>query len=375
MASTQLFPEIQDATSVGGIRTQAIYLPVGVEGTAANTGTATVARPYEINRLSEAADLFGSTSTLYLLVKEFLDRGVAAVQAVASKKAGGVVLAERQAAWANLESLRRVRIRLTDSVTQADLVALAASCDNANLMSNKQIAIMGMARATSKASLLTAATAINSSRAVLVAPGVDKGTAQLSGLYAAAAVAAEVAKNGDPADDLDLAAVFGLTDVERDGVGMPVFRQKVASGLLTNDFEDLLQGGVSPLMISEAGDVLITHLTTTFVDADGTYDALMTRIISDQSFTLVRDECERFKGLRKANNDTNRRLLAEKIDKKVLFGISDWLRPVEQPDGTLGYNVAVVSSDDERQMIITYEGHIVRGASTILVSPTLTINV
>jgi hypothetical protein len=161
------------------------------------------------------------------------------------------------------------RIRLTDSETQADLVALATSCANADLLFNKQIAFVGMAAATTKANLIAAATALQgattptlvtspaSTRVVLVGPGVYDASGTLrGGSIAAAAVAAEVAKNADPSNDLDLWQIPILTGIEKDAAGLPLFRRKVVAGAAVNDFEDLLQAGVSPLQPSRvAGGV------------------------------------------------------------------------------------------------------------------------
>jgi hypothetical protein len=140
-----------------------------------------------------------------------------------------------------LESDENVRIRLTDSEVQADLAALAVSAANADLIYNKQIAICGMPSGTTKANLLTAATAIATgglaaaSRTMLVAPGVYDATGVLrGGSFAAAAVAAEVAKNSDPTNDLDLWDVPFLSAIEKDGSGMPVFRRRVLAGVAKN---------------------------------------------------------------------------------------------------------------------------------------------
>ena len=126
MPSTQLFPEIQDATQVGGVFTSPVYLPVGVEGSATSGADATAGQPYSVDRPSQAADLFNADSTLYALVVALLSRGVAPVTAVASKIGSGVNLDDRKAAWANLESMREVRIRMTDSLVEADIAGASS---------------------------------------------------------------------------------------------------------------------------------------------------------------------------------------------------------------------------------------------------------
>lgn len=374
MSSLQLFPEVKDASTLGAKFSQNTALGIGVEGQSASPGTAVVARVYAVTRPSDGASLFGSTSLLYARVQQLLNLGVTPVYAVASKADSTPSLSERQAAWQNLESDSRVRIRLTDSKLQSDLVALAASCNNASTIERKQFAILGMDFGITKSALISAAAAINSKRAVLVGPGVyDDGGVLRSGNYAAAVVAAEVSKNQDLADDLDTYILPGLTGIELDSIAQPIFRQKVVSGTPTNDFEDLLQAGVSPLMPGRTGGVAISHLRMTWI-ADTTMDALMTRLITDQIYVLVREYAYEFNYLRKGNTPGNRELLRSGIDG-LLRENNDLIQPIIQPDNKPGYGVAVVASTDQRQMIVSYSGVVVRGVQTILVDGSLSIAV
>jgi hypothetical protein len=48
---------------------------------------------------------------------------------------------------------------------------------------------------------------------------------------------------------------------------------------------------------------------------------------------------------------------------------------VLQPDGSQGYNVSVTSSADNRQVIVGYEGVVVRGINTVKVAANLSIPV
>jgi hypothetical protein len=181
-----------------------------------------------------------------------------------------------------------------------------------------------------------------------------------------------VAQNADPADDLDTATIPKMTSMEKTAAGYDLLRRIVVSGTAQNDFEDLLQGGVSPIMPGLNGGVAISHLRMTY-KTDSSFDALMTRIIVDQIFTLVRDYCEDFNQLRRGNTPTTRAQLASAVDA-LLKEHSDWIQPVLLPDGTTtGYGVTVTASADQRQQIVNYQGMIVRGVQTILISGNLTI--
>jgi hypothetical protein len=375
--STQLFPEIVDGSTLNERTTEAVFLPIGIEGQKDAGGTAVVAELKKVSRPVDADTWFGPASSLTALVKFVLDQGAGPVYAIASASGAGPTLPQRQTAWQVLEAKKEVRIRLTDATVDADLAALAVSAKNANLLNNKQVAFVGKPAATSKATLLATNTAVvvdadGAKRTVIVGPAVyDRNGVLKSGIYSAAAVAARVAMNGDPADDLDTAVISNLTGIERDAVGNDIFRQIVVAGVVVNDFEDLLVGGVSPLMPGLDGGVAISHLRMAY-KVDSTFDALMTRLIIDQVFVLVRDYCYRFNQLRKGNTESSREQLRSGVDA-LLGTLRDWIEPAELGDGTLGFDVSVSASADERQQTISYRGEIVRGVQTIVVAPSFTI--
>jgi hypothetical protein len=272
-----------------------------------------------------------------------------------------------------LEENVDVRIRLTDSETQADLVALADSCEWAEGIQNKQFAFGGLATPTGLSSLTTAAAAIASKRFVLVGPGYYDGDGVLrSGKYAAARVACEVARNPDITDDLDTLALAATTGIERDATSlMPIFRLKAGAGTPTNDFATLLAGGVSPLRQGRGGQAEIAHLRTTFT-ADTTFDALMTLQIRDGVFLGLRAMLEAQKFLRRGNTASNR-ALAARLVSSWLTAHDDWLEPKTLPNGEVGYGVTVTASTDQRKMIVDYQGQIVRNNQTIDLRGTFTI--
>jgi hypothetical protein len=381
MSTVLLDPRVVDASTLQPKATSAVYLQPAVEGAATATGTALILVPQLISRLDQAATSFGADSTLYRIIEALLSRGAGPVIAVASVKTGTPTLIQRQAAWEKLESNEDIRIRLTDSEVQTDIVALSVSCANADLLYNKQFAFVGMPTGTTKANLLACATALTtggqvpSSRTCLVGPGVYDGAGTLrGGSYAAASVAAEVAKNADPSNDLDLWDVPSLLAIELDAFGLPVFRRKVAAGVPMNDFEDLLQGGVSPLQPSRvAGGVSTTHLRTAYV-TNTAWDSLATRIIVDQLFVDVKNYIYDGAFFRQGNTEAVRARIQSGVNA-LLVERRAWLNPVTQPDGTLGYKVTADPSPDFRQVIVGYEGIVVRGISTIKVAGNLQIPV
>lgn len=372
--SVQLFPEVIDGSTLGQRVSNPVYLPIGIEGEAGDDGDAVANQVYLISSASDAVARFGANSTLTALCTYLIDRGANTITAIASTKGAAPTLVDRQAAWQTLEARREVRIRLTDDTVQATLVALAQSCDNANKLNNKQFCIVGMDSGTTKANLIAAAGAIASKRAVLVGPAVyDENGDLQSGAFLAASVAAMVAQNNDPSDDMDTAVIPKLTGMEQDALGNDLFRRIVVGGVVQNDFEDLLQAGVSPVMppVDGSTGVAISHLRMTST-ADATFDALMTRIIMDQLFVGIRDTAMNFMSLRKGNTDTTRGQLQSRVDA-FLKANRDIVQPEVLGDGSVGYGVNVQADVTGRQQIISYGGEVVRGTQTILVNGNLTI--
>lgn len=375
MASTQLFPQVIDASTLGTRLTSPIYFPIAVEGVADSASPGTVGHIYSITRPADADSNFGSTSKLAQLVKWLLARGAAPVLAAASAKSDPPALSARQAVWDNFSSDPTIRLRLSDAETQAEFAALATSLNSADAIFNKQVGIVGMAVGTTKSQLISTAQALQSKRLVLVGPGIyDEGAPSTlrDGIYTAASIAAEVAKNPDPTNDLDRWGLPMVTGIENDSLGFPLLRNKTVGGSAVNDFEDLLQGGVSPVMEDGSG-VVISHLRMTYT-TDGTFDSLMTRLIVDQVFVDVRDYLMNSNYLDQPNTETVRGRIKSGVEA-LLRERESWISPKVQSDGSSGYNVNVVSSPDNRQVTVSYEGTVVRGISTIQVAASLDIPV
>jgi hypothetical protein len=105
---------------------------------------------------------------------------------------------------------------------------------------------------------------------------------------------------------------------------------------------------------------------------DTTYDSLQTRIIVDQIFLDVKTYVMQTNYLRAGNTPETRSRIASGVSA-VLNERRAWIAPIQQPDGSMGYNVSVVPSADSRQVTISYQGTVVRGISTIQVAANLTI--
>lgn len=381
MSSILLDPQVIDASTLVPKATSSIYLPVAAEGQADAGGTATVGVLYVINRIDESTGLFGVNSKLHLIVKALLDLGAGPVVASASAKGTTPTLVQRQAVWQAMEADPGIRLRITGSEVQADQVGLAQSVANANLLYNKQVAVIGGATGQTKANQIALADAIVAAgteaaqRTVVAAPGVYDAVGTLrGGSYLAAVYAAEIAKNADPSNDLDLWNLPLLTGIERDTNGLPLFKRQVVAGAAVDDYEDLLQGGVSPAQPSRVpGGVMTTHLRMAY-KVNTSFDSLYTRIIVDQVFVDVKNYILDNGFMRSGNTQPTRDRVKSGVEA-LLNERRSWISAIQQVDGSLGYNVTVVPSADMRQITVGYEGVVVRGISTVKVAANLSIPV
>jgi hypothetical protein len=367
------YPQIVDKSTLTGVFQGDQFLTIGVEGQKDAAGSASVAIPQRVSDPAQADALFGPVSNLAKLVKVLLNRGMNYVIAVASASGVAPTLAQRQTAWATLEEDSTIRLRLTFSTTQAELVALARSVEYAENIQNKQFAVVGMPAGTTKTALNAAGDAMLSKRAIMVGPTLfDLNGAVLDGMYAAAYVATMIAQNPDIMDSLNNAEVPGTTGIEKEAAtGLPLFRLRSNGGVPINDFQDLEDHGISPFQQAPSGLAALTHLRMTY-KTDTTFDALTTLLVKDTLFLEIRDMLTDAKFLRKGNTPSNRALAGKMVDQ-YLRDHSDWVLPVALGDGTTGYGVTVVPSADQKSFTINYFGQVVRGTNVININGSLTI--
>lgn len=365
------FPQVRDQSTLTGVFQTALYLPIGVEGEMSETGEATVSKPETISTAEEATTAFGTGSSLAALCALILSRGIPSVRAVGSELSHE--LTARQAAWEALEDDPTIRIRLTDGVLQAELAALADSCEYAEQIENKQFMVGGLAAPTTKSALSTAADAIASKRGVLVGPGIYDLDGNLkSGADAAAIAACEIAKNPDIVDSLNLFEIPATAGIELEATtGLPLFRLHANAGSPIDDFQDLLDDGVSPFMTAPSGLAAFTHLRTTWT-TDDTFDALMTLLIKDGVFIGIREMLLANNYHRRGNTLSNRSQAGAQVES-YLKAHSNWVEPVQLPDGRVGYGVTVTASTDLKSFTVSYHGQVVRGTNVIDINGTLTI--
>ncbi len=181
------------------------------------------------------------------------------------------------AAFRVLQTVENLQVIVCDSGELTVQQALRVSLESASAARRERIAVVGMSDA-STADLTERAKALNSERMVLVGPdGLDGAGKPVSGVFAAAAVAAAVAMTRDPAIPLNGTPLNGLTGVSVD--------------YTDSEIDVLVRGGVTPL--EAVGGVVspvrgITTRTTTGGADDTTWRELTTILIADDVIPAIR---------------------------------------------------------------------------------------
>ena len=181
------------------------------------------------------------------------------------------------AAFRVLQTVENLQVIVCDSGELTVQQALRVSLESASAARRERIAVVGMSDA-STADLTERAKALNSERMVLVGPdGLDGAGKPVSGVFAAAAVAAAVAMTRDPAIPLNGTPLNGLTGVSMD--------------YTDSEIDVLVRGGVTPL--EAVGGVVspvrgITTKTTTGGADDTTWRELTTILIADDVIPAIR---------------------------------------------------------------------------------------
>lgn len=300
---------VYDTSSVvsGGQAVRAI-------GVAARAAQGAVGTPVTVTGYTAGASVFGEDGThgMSTILRLLFANGASTVTAVRVAEEG---TAEDYAGAFAALGTEDVQILVCDSGEETVHQALRAAVEEASGLRHERIAVVGCGGADT-AELVSRAAALNSERMVLVGPdALDSAGKPLSGVFAAAAVAALAAAGGDPAVPLNGGVLKGLGGLAVD--------------YSDNDIDLLVRGGVTPLE-SVAGVVSpvrgITTRTKTGGVSDATWRELTTILIVDDVIPAVRAAL-RSKFSRSKNNARNRAAIRSQVivelEKKMAAEIID----------------------------------------------------
>ena len=244
-------------------------------GAVAKSKSGTPNTPVTVTSYEMGLSVFGEDSAaspgMSTLLKLLFMGGASMVTAVA------VDSEDYAGAFAALQGTENVQVVVCDSGELAVQQALRNSLERASTAHRERIAVVGM-NGASTSELTARAKELNSERMVLVGPdGLDSAGKRLSGVFAAAAVAAAIAVTRDPAIPLNGSTLYGLGGVSEQ--------------YSDNDIDLLVRGGVTPL--EAVGGVVspvrgITTRTSTSGADDSTWRELTTILIVDDVIPSIR---------------------------------------------------------------------------------------
>ena len=277
----------------------------------------TVAEPGVVQTITsyeKAVTAFGSggDEDMAELIRLALKNGAGGVKAVAVADEGGY-----EAAFALLEQEEELAAVLCGSTDQSVQQKLLSSVKSAAENRRERLCVVAGAAGESGEALVARAEALNSERAVLVAPAALNGAGTaISGLCVAAAVAGAIAGESDPAVPLggaELKGLYGLEERYDD-----------------NALDLLILGGVTPVeSVGGAVSVVrgVTTRTKTGEAQDATWRDLSTiRVVDDVMSTLraaLRAKFARAKNTQQSRSAIRAQVVLElenKLSREIITG-------------------------------------------------------
>lgn len=322
-------------------------------GAVAKSKSGTPNTPVTVTSYEMGLSVFGEDSSaspgMSTLLKLLFMGGASMVTAVA------VDGEDYAGAFAALQGTENVQVVVCDSGELAVQQALRNSLERASTAHRERIAVVGM-NGASTSELTARAKELNSERMVLVGPdGLDSAGKRLSGVFAAAAVAAAIAVTRDPAIPLNGSTLYGLGGVSEQ--------------YSDNDIDLLVRGGVTPL--EAVGGVVspvrgITTRTSTSGADDSTWRELTTILIVDDVIPSIRQSLRsRFS---QAKNTVQTR---GAIRSQVIVELESKLR-AEIIDGYGDVSVSVCD-DDPTVCLVEFSFSVAHGLNQIYLTAHITI--
>lgn len=227
---------------------------------------ATPGKLYRISSHEEAAQAFGSDSSLTSLISLLFQNGAGAVYAIPVKTDD-----DYGQAFLLLNQVEEITVLLCDSTSTPVQQAARDAVKAASSTRKERIAVLPASNENA-ARLIQQAAEINSERVILVTAGKDHT------LKAAAALAGAIAYMNDPAIPLGGTVLFGI--------------QGTQTQFSDSEIDAFIRGGITPIETS-AGQVSVVRAVTTrtkTADApDPTWRELSTILIIDEVIPAIRN--------------------------------------------------------------------------------------
>ena len=297
---------------------------IGVIGVAAAADSGETDEVVTVTSLAEGVAAFGESGDMGALLEVLYANGAGVVKAV---RVSAETESGYEAAFKLLETEEDIRVMLCGSTQSAVQLKLKKSVEDASNERRERIAVVASDE-QNVSDMKAHAALLNSERMVLAAGRLREGG---SCLAAAAAIAAVIAKSGDPSLPVSGAELYGVEDI----IGR------------FNDAEiDLLvRGGVTAVenIGGETAAVrAVTTRTTTGGAADATWRELTTVLIADNVIcglrNVLRSRFARSKNTAQTRGAIRSQIIMElegKLAQQIIDGYGDVRVKVAENDPTV----------------------------------------
>lgn len=305
---------------------------------------------YNIQNLSDAQTIFGSSSTMYLLCKAVIENGVNNILAVSA----GSSESNYEKAFEIIEETDGISVVVCDSLDSPIQQLLMQSVLNSSKNKKERLGIL--ASSENNDSLSTWAKQFNNERILLVAQNpLNSEGKTLSGCILAASLATVISKYTDPSQSFNGAEIKGFS--------------KLNKTLTEDEVDEYITNGIIPFEVV-AGRLEIIRAVTSKTTTDGVADKIFkevnTILIIDEVIKSIRDALKNNISAAK-NNVTTRNAINSQVTVKLQefldSGIID------------SYSVPNVyqSSEDQSVCIVELEFTVVQGINQIHITANINV--
>ena len=277
----------------------------------------------------DAKAKYGDNSNIVKLMGVAIDNGGTKFIVVRVDDTTDPANPDYKGALAVSELEEAIDIIITDSMNPTTFADVKTSINNASLNRKERTAVVGFDVATDMSTVITTAQSINSNRVLTAYPNLldSKGT-ELSGMYLAAAIAGQLAKEQDPSmpfTGVELVGFYGVTKKLKD-----------------SEMESLIDAGVIPLEAKNGSIRVVRCITTYTKDSQGaidiTWQEVTTVRISDYIFKDLRESLARRFQRAKQTKDTRDAIRSEVMTRLITYQELEYIENVEDGDVTIAIN-------------------------------------
>lgn len=289
-------------------------------------------KPYAPTSYDDAVSRYGKDSSVVKLMRTATSNGGNRFIIVrVESNEDGATSDNYALALAELELEEAVNIVITDSTDPIIHLKIKEHCDLASEDRKERIAFVGHATKSEINTVMTAAQTLNSGRVYTSYPNpLDENGEEVSGIFAAAALAGQIAAETDPSMPMTNVGINGFYGL--------------AKKMKESEIVSLIEAGVIPFESINGSITIVRCISTYTKDADGqtdiTWQEITTTRISDYIFKDLRTRLRRQFARAKQNQATRDAIRSEVITSLLEYQNLEYLENVNAEEVIISVNPA-----------------------------------